>query len=64
MAARNEAKIRFTAETKEFNEQIKRASQSMTEFRSEMKLSETQFRGNEQSIDALTAKKRILAQQL
>lgn len=64
MAARNEAKIRFTAETKEFNEQIKRASQSMTEFRSEMKLSETQFKGNEQSIDALTSKKRILQQQL
>ena len=64
MAARNEAKIRFTAETTEFNEQIRRATQSMTEFRSEMKLSETQFRGNEQSIEALTNKKRILEQQL
>lgn len=64
MAARNEAKIRFTAETSEFNEQIRRATQSMTEFRSEMKLSETQFRGNEQSIEALTNKKRILQQQL
>ena len=64
MAARNEAKIRFTAETKDFNEQIKRATQSMTEFRSEMKLSETQFKGNEQSIEALTSKKRILQQQL
>ena len=64
MAARNEAKIRFTAETTEFNEQIRRATQSMTEFRSEMKLSETQFKGNEQSVEALTNKKRILQQQL
>ena len=64
MAARNEAKIRFIAETSEFNEQIKRASQSMTEFRSEMKLSQTQFKGTEQSVDALTDKKRILERQL
>ena len=64
MAARNEAKIRFTAETTEFTEQIKRANQSMTELRSELKLSEAQFRGNEQSVEALTDKKRILQQQL
>ena len=64
MAARNEAKIRFTAETSEFNEQIKRATQSMTEFRSEMKLSQTQFKGTEQSVEALTDKKRILERQL
>lgn len=64
MAARNEAKIRFTAETTEFNQQIKQATQSMTEFRSEMKLSEAQFKGNEQSVEALTNKKRILEQQL
>ena len=64
MAARNEAKIRFTAETTEFNEQIKQATQSMTEFRSEMKLSEAQFKVNEQSVEALTNKKRILEQQL
>ena len=64
MAARNEAKIRFIAETSEFTEQIKLANQSMTELRSEMKLSEAQFRGNENSIEALTAKKRILQQQL
>ena len=64
MAAKNEAKIRFVAETTEFTEQIKRANQSMTELRSELKLSEAQFRGNEQSVEALTAKKRILQQQL
>lgn len=64
MAARNEAKIRFIAETSEFTEQIKRANQSLSELRSEMKLSEAQFRGNESSVEALTAKKRILQEQL
>ena len=64
MAARNEAKIRFVAETSEFTEQIKRANQSMTELRSELKLSEAQFAGAGNSVEALTAKKRILQQQL
>lgn len=64
MAARSEAKIKFIAETTEFNEQIKRANQSFAELRSELKLSEAQFKGNEQSVQALTDKKRILQQQL
>ena len=64
MAPKNEAKIRFTAETAEFNEQIRKANQSMSELRSEMKLSEAQFKGNEQSVEALSAKKRILQEQL
>lgn len=64
MAAKNEAKIKFLAETSEFTEQIKKANQSMTELRSELKLSEAQFEGNERSVEALTAKKRILQQQL
>lgn len=64
MAAKNEAKIKFLAETSEFTEQIKKANQSMTELRSELKLSEAQFEGNEKSVEALTAKKRILQQQL
>lgn len=62
--AKNEAKIRFIAETSEFTEQIKRANQSMTELRSEMKLSQAQFKGNENSVEALAEKKRILQQQL
>lgn len=64
MAARNEAKIKFIAETSEFNEQIKRANQAFSELRSEMKLSEAQFKGSENSVQALTEKKRILQQQL
>lgn len=64
MAARNEAKVKFIAETSEFTEQIKRANQSMSELRSELKLSESQFKGNESSVEALTAKKKILQEQL
>lgn len=64
MAAKNEAKISFVAETSEFNNQIKLANQAMTELRSELKLSEEQFKGNENSVEALTEKKRILQQQL
>lgn len=64
MAAKNEAKIKFIAETTEFNEQIKKANQSMTELRSELKLSESQFKDNEKSVEALSEKKRILQEQL
>ncbi len=39
MANRNEAKVRFVAETTEFNEQIKKANQAFSELRSELKLS-------------------------
>lgn len=62
--AKNEARIRFVAETSEFTEQIKKADQSMSELRSEMNLSNAQFKGVENSVEALTAKKRILQQQL
>ena len=64
MATKNEAKIKFIAETTEFNEQIKKANQAFTELRSELKLSEAQFKGTENSVEALADKKRILQQQL
>lgn len=64
MAAKNEARIRFIAETSEFNSQIKQANQSMTELRSELRLSQARFRDNANSVEALTDKKRILQQQL
>lgn len=64
MAAKNEAKIRFVAETTEFNEQIKKANQAFSELRSELKLSEAQFKDNEKSVEALSEKKRLLQQQL
>lgn len=64
MAAKNEAKIRFIAETSEFNEMIKRSNQAMSELGSEMKLSQAQFKNNASAVDALADKKRILQEQL
>ena len=38
MAKKNEAKIKFTAETADFNEQINESEGSLKELRSELKL--------------------------
>lgn len=62
--AKNEVRVKFLAETEPFREAIKKANSSLTELRSEMKLSEATFKGNEQSVEALTQKKRILQDQL
>ena len=43
----NEAKIRFTAETKDFNAALKQVSSNTTELKSEMKLIEAQMRSAE-----------------
>ncbi len=64
MAAKNEAKIRFLADTSEFTEQIGKANQKLAELRSEMKLSESQFKNSGDAVGALTEKKRILQEQL
>ena len=62
--AKNEAKVKFIAETSEFTEQIKKANSSLTELRSELKLSEARFAGAEDAVEGLVDKKRILQQQL
>ena len=41
--ARDEAKVRFVADTTEFNEQIKAANANMSELRSEAKLLDERF---------------------
>ena len=43
MAGKNEAKIRFTAETSEFTQAIQDANSDMSTLRAEMKLAEAQF---------------------
>ena len=40
MAAKNEARIKFTADTAEFNSQIKQANTAMSGLRAEMKLND------------------------
>lgn len=62
--AKNEAKIRFTAETSDFNDEIKKSNQTMSELRAEMKLNEEQMRTNGTTVEGLQKKQKILGDQL
>lgn len=64
MAAKNEAKIRFSAETKDFDKGIKDANSTLTTLRNELKLNEAQMRNNGVSVDALKEKQQNLAAQM
>ena len=64
MAAKNEAKIRFSAETKDFDKGIKAANSTLTTLRNELKLNEAQMRNNGVSVDGLRAKQQNLAAQM
>ena len=44
MANKNEAKIKFTAETEEFTQQLNAANSDMSSLRAEMRLAEAQFK--------------------
>lgn len=62
--AKNEAKIKFTAETQEFNKSISKANNEMSELRAELKLNETQMKATGATVDGLKQKQRILEDQL
>ena len=62
--AKSEAKIKFTAETKEFNADITKANSTMQELRAEMKLNETQMKGTGETVEGLQKKHSILQAQL
>lgn len=62
--AKNEAKIKFTAETGEFNKQIKSSNDEMSMLRAELKLNETQMKGNGTSVEGLENKHKILSKEL
>lgn len=62
--AKNQAKIQFTADTKEFNKQIQKANSTMTVLRSEMKLNETQMKATGETVEGLQKKHDLLADQL
>jgi hypothetical protein len=64
VAAKNEAKIRFTAETGEFNEGIKAANNQLSSLRAEMKLNDAQMKASGASVEALQAKHKNLENQL
>lgn len=62
--AKNEAKIKFTAETGEFNKSIEQANDKLAENRAELKLVETQLKGAGDSVEALEKKHGLLEDQL
>lgn len=64
MAAKNEAKIKFTAETSGLNKAISEAKSKATELRSEMKLNESQFKATGDKATYLEQKAQILTRQL
>lgn len=61
---KNEAKIKFTAETDEFNSQIKKSNDSLSELRAELKLNESQMKTTGVSVEGLEKKHQILSDQL
>jgi TP901 family phage tail tape measure protein len=62
--AKNEAKIKFSAETGDFNKQIKSANDEMSLLRAELKLNETQMKGTGTTVEGLENKHRILSKEL
>lgn len=62
--ARDEARVKFVADTTEFNQQIKAANANMSELRSEAKLLDERFKQTGDAVGTLTEKKRVLSQEL
>jgi phage-related minor tail protein len=62
--ANNEAKIKFTAETGEFNKSIKQANDEMSLLRAELKLNETQMKTTGASVELLEKQHDLLEDQL
>lgn len=62
--AKNEAKIKFTAETGQFNKAIQQSNSEMTELRAELRLNETQMKSTGATVEGLENKHSILQKQL
>lgn len=62
--AQNEAKVKFTAETSEFNDSIKSANSSLAELRSELKLNAAQMENSEDKVGSLEERHSILQREL
>lgn len=63
MAKKDEAKIKFSADTKEFSASIKQAGDTMYALRGELKLNEAQMANTGQSVEGLAKKHDLLVQQ-
>lgn len=63
MASKNEAVVKFRADTEEFDSRIKTANSTLTTLRSELKLNQTQAKATGDSIDNLSDRARILTEE-
>ena len=61
---KNEAQIRFTADTSEFNDQIKDSESSLKELRSELKLNASQMKKTGDNTETLKKRQKLLAKEL
>ena len=64
MAGRNEATVKFRADTSKFTEEIKKADQNMSTLRKEMKLADAEFKNTGDSTDYYQKKTNILTAEL
>lgn len=62
--AKNEAKIKFIAETGKFNDEIKKSNDQMSKLRAELKLNETQAKETGDTVESLKDKQKNLENQL
>lgn len=62
--AKNEAKIRFTAETGDFNKNIRKSNDELAKLRAEMQLNAEQMKDTGVTVEALEAKHENLSKQL
>lgn len=63
-SSQNQAEVKFTADTKDFQQAIKSANSTLTELRSELKLNKTEAQSAGDSIENLADRQRILAQEI
>ena len=61
--AKNEAKVKFTAETGQFNEQIRKSSAEISKLGAELKSNELQMKKNGSSVELLQSKHDLLEAQ-
>lgn len=64
MAATKEARVRFSAETREFTEGIKNANSSLSALRAGLALNEAEFKNTGDAAQYLQNKQKILVQQM
>ena len=64
MAGKNEAKVRFTAETEDLRQSIREANSDLNTLRAEMRLNEAQFKNTGDSAEYLTRKSELLQAEL